>query len=76
MTYITYSELNNSNIAKNLFALKEFNEPLVEMLKTEEMHNKLRLFYNDLDFLNAEYLINRKFVPFYCNPPNLEISDI
>ena len=74
--YISYSYLNESIFTKNNSALADFNGDLVKSLEAQQIHKKLRLFYDNKNFVNAEYLINRKFIYFYYNPPSLEIPSI
>jgi len=71
--YISYSNLKDSIFTKNLFALSDFHDTLVKFLVAEQIHNKLRLFYDDKDFVNGEYFVNRKLTQFYRKPPSLQI---
>ncbi len=74
--YISYSDLKKSVFTKNLKAFACPDGTLIKALEAEQIHNKLRLFYEHKDFVNAEYLTDRKYVPFYRNPPDLEIPPI
>ncbi len=71
--YFSYSELKNSIFAKNLFSLVEFNSALIKSLQEESIHEHLRLFYDDKGFINADYLISRKFAYLYSKRPSVQI---
>ncbi len=68
--YISYSDLTDSIFTKNLFGLSKINESLIKSLKTEQIHNKLRLFKDDNDFVNGAYFVNKRFCRFFNNPPD------
>ena len=71
--YFSYSDLKDSNFTKNLFALVNFNETLVKSLEAEPIHQKLRLFYDEREFVNTDCIISRRFAYLYSDPPSIQI---